>query len=135
MSYNQPDKKIIKIFLYISSIQAAFFGIALIFRDFYYNWSWINLKMPEPPLYANVASAFLLIIALWTFYVGYTMNQDLWIIPAGSALGRIFYFLISFLGFIYGSNEFLYTLIGLTDLIIGIGLIIVTFKFRNNQSI
>jgi hypothetical protein len=69
-------------------------------------------------------------MSIWTFYVAYSMNPNLWIILAGSAFGRIVYFLIALNGFLIGSNEFLYVLIGITDLLIGLILVYITLKFR-----
>jgi hypothetical protein len=120
--------------LYIGAIQAGFFGIVLLFTEFYYRWDWINLEIPSPALYADVSSAFLIVMSIWTFYVAYSMDTNLWIILAGSAFGRIVYFFIALNGFLIESNEFLYVLIGITDCIIGLSLVYVTIQFKKSIS-
>ena len=130
--YNNSDKRLLRTFLIIGAIQAGFFGVILLFREFYYQWDWINLEIPSPPLYANVSATFLIVMSFWTFYIAKNMYSELWIIIAGSSIGRIVYFSIALIGFLTNSNEFMYVLIGVSDLLIGISFIYVAYRLRKS---
>ena len=119
-----------RFWLIAAAAQAGFFGFILFFRNFYYHWDWIALRIPDPPLYADVSSVFLLVIAGWTLYVAFNNHPTLWIIPAGSALGRTLYFFISIFGFLTGINEGFYVLIGLTDIFFAIILVKIALEMR-----
>ena len=132
--YNYSDKRLLQYILFVGAIQAGFFGVVLIFREFYYTWDWINLKIPSPSLYADVSAVFLLVMSFWTFYIAKKMQPEFWIIIAGSSAGRIIYFNIALVGFLTSSNEFMYVLIGLSDLLIGISLIYVAYRLKKAKN-
>ena len=118
--------------LVVAGLHAILFGVLLYFRNFYFHW--INLSPPEPPLYGDLASAFLIIIGLWTLWTAYDMSPQLWIIPAGSGIGRATYFTLALIGYLTNTNGIIYVLIGTTDAFFAIILIWVTLQMRKTLS-
>lgn len=110
----------VRFWLLLGGIQALLVGFLLFFRYFYFTW--FNLLLPSPRLYGDISSAFLITIGLWLIYSAYKIpyTPELWIIPAGSALGRSFYFSIASIGYLTGSNHVIYLLLGFSDIFFAI---------------
>jgi len=119
-----------RVWLLLSGLHPLIIGILLFWREFFF--SSLNMSLPSPPLYGNIASAFLITIGIWLSWTAYKMpnSPELWVIPAGSAIGRIIYFGMSLLGFLNGENELIYVLLGLSDIFFSIILIWIVLAMR-----
>ncbi len=104
-----------RLWLYAGGIHAAVVGILVILRKFYFGF--FQMRLPEPQLYGDLSAAFLITVGFWLIWAGYKGDHvpELWVIPAGSATGRLIYFILAVIGFFLKKNEILYVVVGLSD--------------------
>ncbi|MFW9856549.1 MAG: hypothetical protein ACFFFG_15970 [Candidatus Thorarchaeota archaeon] len=123
-----------RFWLLLAGLHPIVVGILLLLRDLFFSWPLINLQIPSPRLYGDVSAAFLISIGVWLIFTAYKYPDPgavhLWIIPAGSALGRVVYFSFTVVGLFNRTNEFIYFLLGLSDVLFAIILLWVTYIMR-----
>ena len=60
------------------------------------------------------------------------MSPQLWVIPAGSSIGRATYFTMAVIGYLLKTNGIIYVLIGTTDAFFAFILMWVTIQMRKS---
>ncbi len=104
-----------KIGIFLGGVHAIVVGALLSLREMYYHL--VGLELPTPRLYGDMAAWFLIVIGFWLIWSSVKMPQarELWIIPVGSATGRMVYFLMAFFGWLLGITHVIYLYLSLTD--------------------
>ncbi len=101
--------------IFAGGIHATLVGVLLSIRELYYHF--IGLELPRPRLYGDMAAWFLIVIGMWLIWSSLKMPKvmELWIIPVGSAIGRLVYFLMALIGWVIGTTHIIYLYLSFTD--------------------
>lgn len=109
-----------KVGLFFGGVHAILVGILLALREWYYGI--LGLELPHPRLYGDMAAWFLIVIGTWLIWSSLKMPQarELWIIPIGSAVGRMVYFVMALVGWALGITHVIYLYLSFTDVFFAI---------------
>ncbi len=120
--------------LILGGIHAISVGVLLSLREIYYGL--VGLELPHPRLYGDMAAWFLVVIGVWLIWAGVKLPQaqELWIIPIGSAVGRMVYFMMALVGWLFGITHVIYFFLSLTDVFFAMVQIWATIRLRSLNS-